>query len=49
MQDFLVADFAGFKKGLGGCPDLPYSIILAIFALLSPSFLGSINNISYCN
>ena len=34
-------DLAGFKNGLGGCPALPYSIIVAILALLSPSERGS--------
>jgi hypothetical protein len=35
MQGFLDADFAGLKNGFAGCPDLPYSITLAILALLS--------------
>ena len=32
---------AGFKKGFGACPCLPYSRMLAILALLPPSLLGS--------
>jgi hypothetical protein len=43
MQGFLPEDLAGFKKGFGGWPLFPYSKILAILALLSPSFLGSEN------
>ena len=35
------AVFAGFRKGFAGCPCLPYSRILAIFALLPPSERGS--------
>ncbi len=31
------------KHGLGACPCLPYSIIFAILAFDSPSFLGSFN------
>nr|DAV06841.1 MAG TPA: hypothetical protein [Caudoviricetes sp.] len=41
MHSTLAADFAGFRKGLGGWPDFPYSRMLAIFALLPPSERGS--------
>mgnify|MGYP006974625580 CR=1 FL=1 len=34
MHSALEAVFAGFRKGLGGCPCFPYSRILAIIALL---------------
>nr|DAJ59364.1 MAG TPA: hypothetical protein [Caudoviricetes sp.] len=37
----LDALLAGFRKGLAGCPCLPYSMMLAILALLPPSERGS--------
>nr|DAJ97220.1 MAG TPA: hypothetical protein [Caudoviricetes sp.] len=41
MHAVLTADFAGFRNGFAGCPCLPYSRMLAIFALLLPSERGS--------
>src|SRR5699024_12716783 len=41
IQAFLEEDRAGFKNGLAGWPLLPYSRMVAILALLSPSERGS--------
>ena len=42
-QALLLANFAGFRKGFGDCPLLPYSKTPAIMALLLPSERGSEN------
>src|SRR5699024_5395143 len=41
IQAFLEEERAGFKKGFAGWPLLPYSRMVAILALLSPSERGS--------
>nr|DAE86895.1 MAG TPA: hypothetical protein [Caudoviricetes sp.]DAO39360.1 MAG TPA: hypothetical protein [Caudoviricetes sp.] len=41
IQAFREEERAGFKKGFAGWPLLPYSRMVAILALLSPSDLGS--------
>ena len=41
IQAFLDADRAGFRNGFAGWPLLPYSRMVAILALLSPSERGS--------